>query len=251
MVFVFSLLLAGTAHAQNNAVNFVQDSVRPFVAEQREGFQQERMELQKNRQNIVDQAQANRAETAETRVMLREEAQEAKAQLQEDLANAETEEERQAILDAAKEEHQEAREELRSEVDANRADIRSQVSTQLTDRIDLVFRKFNAYMERGENILGRIDSRLDEMEAAGADTSSAQKLFDQANDQLNASQAHLDDATGYADQIDTESMEREEIKELLASMKEELKEAREDIKAAYASIRETVAEIKPHGTIDA
>jgi len=143
------------------------------------------------RARAIETRETFRTENKEEREEMREEAQEQRAALKAALEAAETPEERQAILaearaerDAMREEalakREEGRErakEMRSELKEHQKEFRVKAKTEVGNRIQAhlegILKHIGKTLEKFSNILDRINNKIAELEANGADTANA------------------------------------------------------------------------------
>ncbi len=226
-IIVVALVLGSIsfAHAQVN-------SVRANIQNQRIEAQQIKTTIQENRKDLQNTVTATRAN-------IQNQIQVQKTDIQERLENATTAEERKSILMEAKE----TRDIVKAENSETRSDFRKQSNALLDQRMDLIIKKFKAYIERGYSVAERINSRLDELSETEVDVSTEKEMYTKAKDLLSQANTKADEAYIIYGIIDM-TLERSQIQEELKKVKELLGEARISLREAYQILRDVVKNLK-------
>lgn len=107
------------------------------------------------------------------------------------------------------------------------------------DNLDKIFARFDAALERLEGLAERMQSKIEELESDGIDTSNAQGALDDATDLIDQA---LVEITAVKQAIrnkveNEEELTREGLRELMTS-------AKESLKAAHSGLRNVISELK-------
>ncbi len=170
-------------------------------------------------------AQADRAEAAEER-------EEARAAAVEERAEARAE-------------RQETREELQAERADAKEDRRAALSekrlAQLENRTDFVIARMSAAVERLNQLISRIETRMDTLGGNGVDTSAARSELNTATEFVNAAENGLADIEFVVDEVLSAEAPRTAWQE---NGKPAFSAIRDNLKAAHAAIKASVAALK-------
>jgi|GEM_PF-3940930 len=198
----------------------------------KEKFKAEVMDLQKTRKQF-------NTDNAEAKAEFKAAAEERKEELRAEFQAAETEEEKQAIRDKA----QIAREELQTEREEKKEERKAQARNFISERADLVTSRLQAGIDRGVQILARIDEVAQSFAGQGIDVSSVTSQTQIAQDAQNSALNTLASAREYINAA-VSAETTEEAREALGQAKEAFKETMTSIKEMYAALRQAHGELK-------
>jgi len=194
------------------------------------------LQFKKNtKKEINDFRQGVKEEAKEAREIVKDKRQE----YTERLRNAQTDEERDAIraeIEADKEKFKELKEKRIRELQEKRKDY-------LKRKLDIIEKRLAAYINKFEQIHDRIAERVKILEDKGYDMSVARELNAKVKEYLNAALQDLKDFQELVQNSLTVGT-TDELKEILAEARKELKSAKENVRSAHRAIREVIKKIK-------
>jgi Skp family chaperone for outer membrane proteins len=171
--------------------------------------------------------------------------QQAKERREEFLANTQ---ERQQQRDETVAEFQTNAEGLRAEFQAKQAERRSQLEERAQERITNLAANVSNSMEtaitRLQNIIDRLHSRIEKLEALGVDTAKAKTALDSAQLSIDAAITELSDIDEQvAEVVGSEDVKTAwaETRAIYSSVHGHLKTARAELQATVAALKEAAA----------
>ncbi len=236
--------------------------VRGNFRERREGKEEFRGELREKRESFrerdVEVRREFRDEAKESRDTFKADAKASRVELKAELDAAETPEERQEILAEAKERREEMRKEaltkreefrarakdLRDDLKEQRRDFRVEIKTDAGKRIkgnlENVLNRVGNALETFTDILARVNNKIAELEANGADTTAVAQASLIAEDAIQDASATLEEARTLFERALTSDTPREFLEE----MKSATRDAAEAVKDAHKVLKNTLSELK-------
>jgi len=224
------------------------DEFRGELLEKRDNFRDRAVET---RDGFRDEAKDNRAE-------LRSNAEANKAEIKAELEKAETPEERQAILEAARQQRDEMRKEalgkrdefrdrakemrsnLKDQRDKFKADIKTEAGERIKGHLEGIMNRIANALEGFTSILDRVNNKLAELEANGADTIAAARASAAAEQAIQDASATLAEARALFQRV----LESEAPREHVEEMKAAVRSASESVKDAHKALKTAIEELK-------
>ncbi len=213
---------------------------RQKIEEQRKDFQELQKNTNEERQALTEERKDLVSERAEIKNQVNAEIQEQKNELTERLLNATTDQERTEIREEAKV----LQANIKEDAENKREEFKTKAREILKGRLGFIFKKFNAFIDRANNIGLRINEKLSSLNESGINVDKEKDLYETAKSLLNSAKDNVANANSVYQSIDTETMDREEIKVRLTEIKTLLKSAREDIKTGYQTLRDIIKSLR-------
>jgi len=201
------------------------------------------------RQAEMEAKQAERQAEAEAKQLERETAMEArKVEMEEKKAEREAAMEvHRAELEVKKEERATAIEEKKAEIEARREEKRAvlteRIQTRITGLAENATARLQAAIASMGEIVSRIKSRAEVLEARGVDVSDALRILDSAEAKLAEASAELsgiDVDVEYVVTSDEPRTDWENARAQFSAIRDLLKEARELLREAVSALKEAV-----------
>ncbi|MFQ5541046.1 MAG: hypothetical protein ACE5F4_02270, partial [Candidatus Paceibacteria bacterium] len=153
-------------------------------------------------------------------------------------------------VEAAREEREdtihERREAVREEQHDRRQDVLHRVSDRLFNHIDRFATILGAAIERIQGFIERLEARADILDEAGADTSAARELLEEARVELDVTLLDLELISNEVGAVITDDAELspELLRTEFAKIREAIQSAKENIRSAFALIRDAFAALR-------
>tara|TARA_B100000508_G_scaffold134553_1_gene125396 strand:- start:429 stop:1169 length:741 start_codon:yes stop_codon:yes gene_type:complete len=169
-----------------------------------------------------------------TRVQMQEQQQAIQERQQEAQENMETRRAEIASTSAAK------REGMQERVDERRAQLQERAQTRITNLAANVSNRMDAMIERLQNIIDRIDSRIDKLQENNVDTSDAEASLASAQLSVDAAAAEI----ANIDSLVAEVAGSEDVRAAWATLKLQYQTIKDYLKTGHTELRNTVASLK-------
>ena len=160
---------------------------------------------------------------------------------------ATTPEEKQAILKDARKARADFRLEVKADAETmragckeQRADIKDDRRARLADRFSMMLRRMTNALEHFDQILGRIDTRIEKLKTENVDVTAAVAASAAASVKIDAASVAVADAKAAIDA----AAASETPKDLAAEVRAKVDAARTAIKEAHEALKDAVAELK-------
>lgn len=131
-------------------------------------------------------------------------------------------------------------EEMRNALEMKQTGLTEEQQNRFINLVRNVFNRMDGAVSRLENIAGRIETRLETLEAQGVDTSLARTPLDDAQSKLVETKAQLARAKAQAEDGIISDTPRERFTEA----REQFATSRQLIRDSYILLREALAELK-------
>lgn len=231
---------------------------------------EEKKDAFRNRQ--IDVRADVRTQGVDVRADLRADANAHQAEIKAQLDAAETEEERKAILDTARAQREEMRaaalqkrdefrvraDSVRAELKENRAEFRAEVKTEFGTSIKVhlenILKRASNAIDTFVGILERVNNKIAELEANGADTTAAAQASVEAEASIDAAALSLAQARAaftVALESETPREHFEEVKTAVRATTQAVKEAHRMLKLAIVELKELIRSINVDISVDA
>lgn len=207
------LLLSGIAFAEEDAAPRIQSNDIRAVQVKMQGLRAERADvkakLKNGRENFLEQKR-NAQSTA-----------------REQMKVASSSAQRRTILQTAKEKRQDALEERKTTATALKTDLKR----SMRERTDIVKTRYLVALRQFDDLTDRIQSRIEKLNALGADTSAVQSALEAAKEAAAAGKADVQALSDIVSQMTDGS----DVAAVRAQIEAASKKANASIKAAHAA----------------
>lgn len=123
--------------------------------------------------------------------------------------------------------------------------LNARTQERITNLAANLSNRFDVVIERLFNVMNRMESRLNKLEASGQDVGQARKYLVTARDSLNRAKANMSDIDTQVSMVVGSTNPREEwrgLKATYSSTRELVRSAHADMRAAILSLKETPSE---------
>lgn len=160
---------------------------------------------------------------------------------------ATTPQEKQAVLENARKDRAEFRMQVKTDATEMRAgfkagwkDVRASARELIADRFSTIMHRLVNALERFDQILARIDSRIEKLRAGGVDVSAAVSASATASASIDSASAAVADAKLAIETAASSETPREHIREVRAAVRA----AVETVKAAHQALKDALRVLK-------
>jgi len=153
---------------------------------------------------------------------------------------------READRAAMKEEMKEKRDALSERRDEQRGKLREAAARRIESFFARMYKRFEAAVERLDQLAIRIGSRIEKLKERGIDTSKSESLLATGKTRIQEAKDILLDVKG----TDTAITESDTPKDVFMNVRDELKRAKEALKEAHAALVQSIRALKASAGIN-
>lgn len=152
----------------------------------------------------------------------------------------EREKEREEKAETIKDKIEEKRNAVKVNIEEKRGELQEKIMQRALDFTKKVVERYQAAVERLENIAERTDSRIAKFEASGSKQTKAKELMVTAKAKIELARNSVSDI-----KLDGEATTTAGIKLEFDSLRKAMEKAKEDLKDAHAALVDVIKNIKP------